>query len=187
MRSLLVRFLTRSSAKSDVIELILIPIFILDFLCVHPFNDGNGRMSRLLTLLLLYKHGYHVGRYISIEKIIEETKSQYYSSLQESSVNWHNEKNNPTAFIKYMLGVILKAYRDFETRAMVLTDKKLKAEGQIEKVIGTRVGKFYKRDLIELCPNLSEVTIERCLKSLLDQNKIEKHGDRKQTFYTRKF
>lgn len=175
-----------ASSKEDVDPLILIPIFVLDFLCIHPFNDGNGRMSRLLTLLLLYKFNYNVGKFISIEKIIEETKSSYYDALQTSSIGWINNENNPTEFIKYMLSVILKAYRDFETRANILLEKKSKALIQVQNIVNTKIGKFTKADILALCPTLSETTIERCLKTLLDQNKIEKHGDRKGSYYTRK-
>lgn len=174
------------SSKCDVDPLILIPIFILDFLCIHPFNDGNGRMSRLLTLLLLYKFDYNVGKFISIEKIIEETKNDYYDALQLSSTNWIDNNNNPTEFIKYMLSVILKAYRDFEERANILLEKKSKALTQIQDIINTKIGKFTKSDIANLCPTLSETTIERCLKELLNKGIIQKHGDRKSTFYTRK-
>ena len=175
-----------ASSKEDIDSLILIPIFILDFLCIHPFNDGNGRMSRLLTLLLLYKFNYKVGKFISIEKIIEETKNSYYDALQTSSANWINNNNNPTEFIKYMLSVILKAYRDFEKRVNILLEKKSKALTQIQDIVNTKIGKFTKSNIVELCPTLSETTIERCLKTLLDQNRIEKHGDRKGSYYTRK-
>lgn len=174
-----------ASSKEDVDPLILIPIFVLDFLCIHPFNDGNGRMSRLLTLLLLYKFNYNVGKFISIEKIIEETKSSYYDALQTSSIGWINNENNPTEFIKYMLSVILKAYRDFETRANILLEKKSKALIQVQNIVNTKIGKFTKADIIALCPTLSETTIERCLKELLNEGIIQKHGDRKSTFYTK--
>ena len=172
-------------SKEDVDSLILIPIFILDFLCIHPFNDGNGRMSRLLTLLLLYKQGYNVGKFMPLEKIIEETKNQYYNSLQISSQNWKTGDNDPTEFIKYILFVILKAYRDFEVRANILLEKKTKALKQIEEIINTRIGKFTKTEIVELCPTLSETTIERCLKELLDKEIIKKHGERKFTYYTK--
>ena len=173
-------------SKEDVDSLILIPIFILDFLCIHPFNDGNGRMSRLLTLLLLYKQEYNVGKFISIEKIIEETKNDYYDTLQKSSIGWIDGLNDPTEFIKYILSVVLKAYRDFETRANILIETKSKALTQVQDIIKTKIGKFKKSEIVELCPTLSETTIERCLKELLDQNLIEKHGERKSAFYTRK-
>lgn len=173
-------------SKQDVDPLILIAIFILDFLCIHPFNDGNGRMSRLLTLLLLYKFGYNVGKFVSIEKIIEQTKSEYYNTLQKSSLGWENNDNNPTEFVKYMLSVILRAYRDFEERVKILFEKKSKAKIQVEEIIKTKIGKFKKSDIVELCPTLSATTIERCLKELLDQNKIEKLGNRKTACYIRK-
>lgn len=173
-------------SKEDVDSLILIPIFILDFLCIHPFNDGNGRMSRLLTLLLLYKQEYNVGKFISIEKIIEETKSDYYDALQKSSIGWIDGINDPTEFIKYILSVVLKAYRDFEIRANILVENKSKALTQVQDIIRTKIGKFTKSEIAKLCPTLSETTIERCLKELLDQNLIEKHGERKSAFYTRK-
>ena len=102
--------------------LILIPNFILDFLCIHPFNDGNGRMSRLLTLLLLYRSGYIVGQYISIEKAIADTKETYYEVLQNADQNWYEGENDPKPFIKYMLGIILSCYREFEAR-IVLAEK----------------------------------------------------------------
>ena len=172
-------------SKENVDPLILIPIFILDFLCIHPFNDGNGRMSRLLTLLLLYKQNYNVGKFISIEKIIEQTKSRYYSTLQSSSTNWIDGTNNPTDFIKYMLSIILRAYRDFEANLSVLMNKKTKAILQVQEIIKTQVGKFTKAEIALLCPTLSETTIERCLKTLLDKGLIIKHGERKSTFYTR--
>jgi Fic family protein len=101
-------------ASEKVDSLILIPVFICDFLCIHPFNDVNGRMSRLLTLLLLYKNGYSVGKYISIERQIEKTKDKYYDVLETSDIGWHEEKNDPTPFIRYMLTVILACYIRFE-------------------------------------------------------------------------
>ena len=110
--------------QREIIDpLILIPIFILDFLSIHPFNDGNGRMSRLLTLLLLYKSGYIVGKYISIEKIVENTKETYYDTLQQSSIKWHENKNNYEFFVEYYLGIILSAYKDFSNRVEYLTNK----------------------------------------------------------------
>lgn len=172
-------------SKEYVDPLILIPIFVLDFLCIHPFNDGNGRMSRLLTLLLLYKQKYSVGKFISIEKIIEETKNRYYDSLQSSSINWIDGKNNPTEFIKYMLSVILKSYRDLEERANILLEKKSKALTQVQDIINTKIGKFTKSEIVLLCPTLSETTVERCIKELLNNGLIKKHGDRKSAFYTR--
>ena len=106
----------KAIARQDVDPLLLMPVFIADFLCIHPFSDGNGRMSRLLTLLLLYQAGYVVGRYVSIEKHIEKTKEVYYQALDEISQGWHEASDDPEPFIKYMLGVILGCYREFEDR-----------------------------------------------------------------------
>ena len=129
--------------KYGIDPLIAIPVFIHDFLCIHPFNDGNGRMSRLLTTLLLYKSGFVIGRYISLEKKIEITKDEYYIALQESSQNWHEEKNDDTPFIKYILGTIVAAYRDFEERVNMV-GKKMSARDMVEKAIRSKIGKFTK-------------------------------------------
>lgn len=106
------------SAEYD--PLLLIPMFVLDFLCIHPFDDGNGRLSRLLTLLLLYRAGYMIGMYISIEKLIEQTKMNYYEALQESSLGWDEGENDYLPFVRYMLGVVVAAYRDFSSHIQLL-------------------------------------------------------------------
>ncbi len=118
-------------AKAEVDPLLLDIMFVLDFLCIHPFNDGNGRMSRLITLLLLYQSGFIVGKYISIEKIIEESKETYYEVLQDSSINWHENQNDYKPFVNYMLGVIINAYREFETRVKLVTDSDLSKPDRI--------------------------------------------------------
>lgn len=112
-------------AKNEADPLILMSMFILDFLCIYPFNDGNGRMSRLLTLLLLYQSGFIVGKYVSIEKIIEESKETYYEVLQDSSISWHENENDYKPFVNYMLGVVVNAYKEFETRVKLVTNPKL--------------------------------------------------------------
>ena len=162
--------------------LIAIPVFILDFLCIHPFNDGNGRMSRLLTTLLLYKSGFVIGRYISLEKKIEITKDEYYVALQESSQNWHEEKNDDTAFIKYILGTIVAAYRDFEERVNML-GKKVSARDMVEKAIRSKIGKFTKNDIMELCPEIGRGSVENSLKALCEEGIIKKEGQGRATFY----
>ena len=160
--------------KGEVDPLLVIPIFILDFVSIHPFNDGNGRMSRLLTLLLLYKSGYIVGKYISIEKIIEETKETYYDALEKSSVNWHNNKNDYSYFVEYYLGIILSAYKEFASRVEYLTNKKLTAIERISVLFMESVSPINKSYLMERCPDVSETTIERSLNTLLKEKKIEK-------------
>lgn len=170
---------------SNVIDsLVLIPIFINDFLCIHPFNDGNGRMSRLLTTLLLYQSGYMVGRYISIESKIEKTKIKYYQVLEESGIGWHEGENDPTPFIKYILGIILAAYRDFESRLNLMDDRSPVID-QVRKAVNERIGKFTKRDIMELIPSISKASVENSLKKLLEEGLIERHGKGKATFYTR--
>ena len=162
--------------------LIAIPVFILDFLCIHPFNDGNGRMSRLLTTLLLYKSDFVIGRYISLEKKIEMTKDEYYIALQESSQNWHEEKNDDTPFIKYILGIILAAYRDFEERVNMV-GKKMSAKDMVIKAIGSKIGKFTKNDIMELCPEIGRGSVENTLKALCEEGIIKKEGQGRATFY----
>ena len=175
----------KAIAECEVDPLILIPIFIHDFLCVHPFLDGNGRMSRLLTTLLLYKSGYLVGKYISLEAKISKNKNLYYDALQQSQQDWHNGNDNPEAFIKYLLGTIISAYRDFEERINFTLNNPPAIE-IVKNAICSIIGKFNKTKLIELCPTISVKSIESSLKKLIDNNLIEKHGSGKSTFYTRK-
>ncbi|MBQ6844714.1 MAG: Fic family protein [Agathobacter sp.] len=169
----------------EVDALILIPIFIHDFLCVHPFNDGNGRMSRLLTALLLYRQGYVVGRYISIESKIEKTKEKYYKVLEQCGKGWHEEQDNPIPFVKYLLGIILAAYRDFENRVYLIDDK-LPAIEQVRVAIKEKIGKFTKSEIMELVPSIGKASVENSLKKLTEEGVIERHGNGKATFYIRK-
>ena len=169
----------------EIEPLLLIATFIKDFLCIHPFNDGNGRMSRLLTTLLLYRSGFVVCKYISLEKKIEKTKDTYYDVLESSSENWNEGTNDNTPFVKYLLGIILSAYRDFEER-LNLIDDKISAAEIVERVIKKRLGKFTKSDIQEECPSLARQTVEKVLKNLCDSGKIEKKGSGRATFYVRR-
>ncbi|MCD7784012.1 MAG: Fic family protein [Oscillospiraceae bacterium] len=164
--------------------LILIPTFINDFLCIHPFNDGNGRMSRLLTTLLMYRCGYVVGRYISLESKIEKTKSKYYDVLEQSGIGWHEGENDSTPFIKYILGIILSAYRDFENRVS-LVEEKLPALELVRNATNEKIGKFTKSEIMELVPSLKSSSIESSLKKLVEEGYLTRHGKGKGTFYTR--
>ena len=166
-------------------KLILIPMFILDFLCIHPFNDGNGRMSRLLTLLLFYKAGYIVGKNVSIEMLIEKTKETYYEALQESSNGWHENENRYESFVKYYLGIILKAYSEFEGRVEHLKNRSLSKPDRIKAVIDNKVGKITKKEIMELCPDISKVTVERTLTELVRSGYIAKVGAGPATGYVR--
>lgn len=174
----------RAIDACSIDPLVLIPIFITDFLCIHPFNDGNGRMSRLLTTLLLYRCGYVVGRYISIESKIEKTKAKYYAVLEQSGDGWHTADNNPTPFVKYLLGIILSAYRDFESRVDIFEEKQPAVE-LVRKAVGNKIGKFTKSEIMELVPSIGKTSIENALKKLLEEKVIERHGSGKATFYTR--
>lgn len=166
-------------------KLILIPMFILDFLCIHPFNDGNGRMSRLLTLLLFYKAGYIVGKYISVEMLIEKTKETYYEALQESSDGWHDGANSYAPFVKYYLGIILKAYNEFENRVEHLKYRRLSKPERIQAIFEQKIGKVTKKEIMELCPDISKVTVERTLTALVKSGYIAKVGAGPSTGYVR--
>ena len=157
-------------------KLLLIPMFILDFLCIHPFNDGNGRMSRLLTLLLYYKAGYLVGKYISMEMLIERSKETYYEALQASSIGWHENENSYEPFVKYYLGIIQKAYNEFESRVEHLKNRSLSKPERIKAMIDQKVGKITKKEIMETCPDISKTTIERTLTDLVKSGYIAKVG-----------
>ena len=170
-------------SREDADPLLIIPMFILDFLCIHPFNDGNGRMSRLLTLLLLYRSGYIVGKYISIEKAIERTKDTYYEALQSSSQGWHEEQNDYAHFVRYMLGIVLSAYRDFSSRVKVLTTSGMSKPERVASVIKDTLGKITKSEIMEKCPDISQVTIQRALIDLVNKGDIIKIGGGRYTSY----
>lgn len=172
--------------RSEYDPLLLIPMFILDFLCIHPFNDGNGRMSRLLTLLLLYRSGYIVGKYISMEMLIEKTKETYYEALQNSSIGWHDNTSDYTSFVRYYLGVVLKGYNDFQDRVEHLKYRKISKTERVKAVFEKKLGIIKKSDIATLCPDISETTIERSLKELLESGYIEKVGKGRATGYAKK-
>ncbi|MBQ3864815.1 MAG: Fic family protein, partial [Clostridia bacterium] len=168
---------------SEMDPLLIIPMFILDFLCIHPFNDGNGRMSRLLTLLLLYRVGYIVGKYISIEKLISDSKETYYEVLQDSSYGWHEGTNDYAPFVRYLLGVIVAAYRDFSSRVQLLTTSGLSKPDRIRELIKGHIGKITKSEIMAMCPDISQVTVQRALTELLKNNEITKIGGGRYTSY----
>lgn len=165
--------------------LLLIPMFILDFLCIRPFNDGNGRMSRLLTLLLLYRSGYIAGKYISMEMIIERTKETYYEALQDSSTNWHEGQNSYLPFVKYYLEVILSAYKEFSARIELIQDRNLSKPERIRVLFDGTLQKLSKRMILEKYPDISTSTVELTLASLLKDGYIIKLGTGKNTTYMR--
>ncbi len=171
--------------RGEFDPLILIAKFVLDFLCIHPFNDGNGRMSRLLTLLLLYRQNYIVGKYISIELIIEKTKESYYDVLQQSSVGWHENENNYAPFVRYYLGIILNAYKEFASRVEHLRTRGLTKADRIRHIFANKVGKITKAEIAVLCPDISITTIEKALSDLIKEDYIIKVGGGRSTAYIR--
>ncbi|MCD8354540.1 MAG: Fic family protein [Clostridiales bacterium] len=163
--------------------LLAIPMFLLDFLCIHPFNDGNGRMSRLLTLLLLYRAGYIVGKYVSLEKGIEQSKETYYETLQQSSIGWHENENDYAPFVRYTLGVILAAYREFSARVQLLTTSGISKQERIREVIRGTLGKITKAEIMAQCPDISQTTVQRTLNELQKKGEILKLSGGRYTAY----
>lgn len=165
--------------------LVLIPMFIFDFLCIHPFHDGNGRMSRLLTLLLLYRSGFMVGKYISLEMLIEESKADYYEALQASSAHWHENDCDMKPYVEYTLGIVLKAYRELESRVEGLVTSRMSKADRIRAIVNATLGKVTKRDILAKCPDISTAMVEMTLKRLLDEGVIHKTGRGRSTAYVR--
>ena len=174
----------RAINEAEADPLLLIPMFVLDFLCIHPFNDGNGRMSRLLTLLLLYRAGYFVGKYISIEKQISDSKESYYEALQDSSEGWHEEKNNYAPFVEYLLGVVVAAYREFDRRTELLEEKGVSKPDRVRALIKDHLGTITKTEIMKQLPDISQVTVQRALAELLKNEEILKIGGGRYTKYT---
>lgn len=174
----------RVIGNNELEPLIAIPVFIHDFLCIHPFNDGNGRMSRLLTTLLLYRNGFYVGKYISLEAMIAKHKDLYYNALGISQEGWIEGNDNPVPFIKYLLSTILAAYRDFEDRFKIV-EEKLPVIDMVRKAVNNKIGWFTKQDIRELCPSLSVSSIEGALRKLIELGEIRREGNGKNNKYTR--
>lgn len=174
----------RVIGNNELEPLIAIPIFIHDFLCIHPFNDGNGRMSRLLTTLLLYRSGFYVGKYISLEAKIAKNKDIYYNALGDAQHGWHEGREDAVPFIKYLLGTILSSYRDFEDR-FALVETKLPALETVRLATQKKIGRFSKQDIRELCPSLSISSIEGALRKLVDLGEIKREGNGKNIRYFR--
>lgn len=174
----------RVIGNMEVEPLIAIPIFIHDFLCIHPFNDGNGRMSRLLTTLLLYRNDFYVGKYISLEAKIAKNKDLYYNALGQTQIGWHEGTEDAVPFIKYLLGTVLSAYKDFEER-FELVETKLPALETVRRATLNKIGRFTKRDIRELCPSLSISSIEGALRKLVASGELKREGSGKSICYFR--
>ncbi len=174
----------RVIGNMEVEPLIAIPVFIHDFLCIHPFNAGNGRMSRLLTTLLLYRSGFYVGKYISLEAKIAKNKDLYYEALGQAQSGWHEGAEDVVPFIKYLLGTILAAYKDFEDR-FALVEIKLPALETVRRATQNKIGRFTKQDIRELSPSLSVSSIEGALRKLVASGELKREGKGKNIGYCR--
>ena len=174
----------RVVGNGEVDPLLAIPIFIHDFLCIHPFNDGNGRMSRLLTTLLWYRSGFMVGKYVSLEAKIARNKDMYYAALRESSDTWYDESSFPIPFIRYWLQMLLATYHDFEDRSFILANSG-SAMDQVKAAIDSHLGAFTKQDIREWCPNLSDSSIEGAIRTLVKEGRIQRKGGGRSTYYVK--
>lgn len=177
----------RVRGQEAVDALILIPCFLLDFLCIHPFNDGNGRMSRLLTLLLLYQSGYLVGQYISIEKAIAENKAAYYDALARADEGWREGKNDPRPFIQYFLAILLACYREFEDRIHVVDQAGGRSTSYdiVKARALEKIGAFTKAEIAAECPSIGRSSVEAALKKLVAEGIIVRRGAGRATRYVR--
>jgi Fic family protein len=168
----------------EVEPLIVIPVFIHDFLCIHPFNDGNGRMSRLLTTLLLYRNGFYVGKYIALEAKIAKNKDLYYDALRRAQDGWHEGTGDALPFIKYFLSIVLAAYKDFEERFSIVETKRPAIE-MVRQATQNQIGRFTKQDIHALCPSLSIRSIEGTLRKMVAAGELKREGAGKSTHYIR--
>lgn len=162
--------------RETIDPLLLIPAYVLDFLCIHPFLDGNGRVGRLLTLLLLYEAGYSVGRYISLEKLIEDTKESYYDALAKSSAGWHSGDHSLLPWTEYLLGVILASYRQFEQRVGSLSSAKGAKSQMVLDTLRAFSGDFSSSAIRERCPGVSLDLIRSILKEQRKLGAVESLG-----------
>lgn len=156
--------------------LVLIPLAILDFLCIHPFTDGNGRIARLLTLMLLYQADYEVGRYISLERVIEDSKESHYETLERSSQSWHEGQHDPMPWLNYFWGVLLAAYREFENRVSVMPVGRGSKTEQVRLTVLTRTQPFAISDIEARCPQVSHDMVRRVLRQMKEEGLIRSSG-----------
>lgn len=157
-------------------RLIIVPLAVLDFRCIHPFSDGNGRMARLLTLQLLYRSEFEVGRYISLDRIIEESKETYYEALEASSQRWHEAQHDPLPWLRYFWGVVLRAYREFEERVGTLRVGRGAKTDLVEEAVARRMGAFSISNIEADCPGVSRDWIRIVLRRLRDEGRITPRG-----------
>jgi len=170
----------------NINQLLLIPCFILDFLCIHPFTDGNGRMSRLLSLLLLYKNGFDAGRYISFEEQINRTKVAYYQALKSSSINWHDSQNSYFPFIENFITTLLFCYKELDKRFAVVNAKKTTKAQRVEATVLNSLLPISKQEVCYVLPDVSPTTVEAALANMVKNGIIDKVGTGRNTKYIKK-
>ena len=183
MESLAARYAT--AVDGGLLPLAAVPLAILDFLCVHPFSDGNGRVGRLATLLLLYRSGFALGRYISLERIIEESKETYYEALYQSSQRWHEGRHDPHPWLNYFWGMLQRASREFEERVATLADGRMNKTDLVRAAVLRRVGAFTGTDIERDCPAVSRDLVRVVMRQLRDEGAIVLHGKGRGAKWTR--
>lgn len=169
--------------NSNINNLLLIPCVILDFLCIHPFRDGNGRISRLLSLLLLYKSGFDVGKYISFEEQINKRKNYYYDSLKKSSDGWNNNENTYVPFLENFISILYMCYKELDKRFNVVNSKKITKKARIEATVLNSLTAISKSEICDILPDVSPTTVEAVLGTMIKEKKIEIVGNGKNARY----
>lgn len=182
MEQLILAYMDARS-RYNINQLLLIPCFILDFLCIHPFADGNGRMSRLLSLLLLYKNGFDAGRYISFEEQINRSKDRYYQSLKDSSAGWHDGQNNYFPFMENFITTLLYCYKELDKRFAVVNSKKVTKRQRIEATVLNSLLPISKAEICYILPDVSPTTVEAVLAAMVRDGRIGKVGTSKNIKY----
>ena len=167
----------------NVNQLLLVPCVILDFLCIHPFGDGNGRVSRLLSLLLMYKNGFDVGKYVSFEEQINETKEQYYDALYESSLKWHENENSYVPFMENFLVTLYRCYKELDKRFSTINGKRISKNERIEQTVMNSVIPISKAEICEILPDVSVTTVEAVLGRMVKSGTVKKLGQARSTKY----
>ncbi len=168
---------------ANINQLLLIPCVILDFLCIHPFRDGNGRMSRLLSLLLLYKSGYDAGKYISFEEQINNYKRYYYDSLKRSSDGWDSNENSYFPFMENFLATLYACYRELDKRFAVVNGKKVTKKSRIEATVMNSLTPLSKSEICKILPDVSPTTVEAVLGAMVKEKKIIRIGSARAARY----
>ena len=173
------------AARSDanINQLLLVPCVILDFLCIHPFRDGNGRMSRLLSLLLLYKNGYDAGKYVSFEEQINKFKSYYYDSLKQSSIGWDTNENNYFPFIENFLSTLYMCYKELDKRFAIVHGKKITKKARVEATVLNSLTPLSKAEICKILPDVSPTTVEAVLGEMVKTGSIRRIGSGRTTRY----